>query len=129
VAFCVNTGLVSAILALDTKVPLGPLARDASRDGLGAAPGETAFGVTRAFFALTQPWAIVTLVPLVLAVYRSYERLAALRRETAHALETFANVVDERDPYTFQHSARVAEYVRELAYGLGLSSSQAARLR
>jgi uncharacterized membrane protein len=129
VAFCVNTGLVSAILALDTKVPLGPLARDAFRDGLGAAPGETAFGVTLAFFALTQPWAIVALVPLVLAVYRSYERLAALRRETAHALETFANVVDERDPYTFQHSARVAEYVRELAYGLGLSSSQVARLR
>jgi putative nucleotidyltransferase with HDIG domain len=129
VAFCINTLLVSAVVALDTKIPFTPLARDAFRDGLSPAPAETAFGVTLAFFALTNPWSIAALVPLVFAVYRSYERLAALRRETAHALETFANVVDERDPYTFQHSARVAEYVRSLAHGLGLPSSQVASLR
>src|SRR5919198_3365516 len=129
VAFCVNTLLVSAVVAFDTKIPFRPLTRDAFRDGLSAAPAETAFGVALAFFALTNPWSIVALVPLVFAVYRSYERLAALRRETAHALETFANVVDERDPYTFQHSARVAEYVRSLAHALGLPSSQVASLR
>jgi len=129
VAFALNTAFQSAIVAFDTGTPLAPLARDAIRDGLSAAPGEAAFGVALAFFALTQPWGVVALVPLVYAVYRSYERLAALRRETAHALETFANVVDERDSYTFQHSARVAEYVRELAHGLELTSAQVARLR
>jgi putative nucleotidyltransferase with HDIG domain len=129
IAFCVNTLLVSAVVALDTQIPFRPLARDAFRDGLSAAPAETAFGTALAFFALTNPWSIVALVPLAFAVYRSYERLAALRRETAHALETFANVVDERDPYTFQHSARVAEYVRSLAHALGLPASQVASLR
>jgi putative nucleotidyltransferase with HDIG domain len=129
VAFALNTAFQSAIVAFETGTPLAPLAREAIRDGLTAAPGEAAFGVALAFFALTQPWGVVALVPLVYAVYRSYERLAALRRETAHALETFANVVDERDSYTFQHSARVAEYVTELAHGLELTSAQVARLR
>jgi putative nucleotidyltransferase with HDIG domain len=129
VAFALNTGFQSAIVAFDTATPFAPLAREAIKDGLSAAPGEAAFGVSLAFFALTQPWAVVALVPLVYAVFRSYERLAALRRETAHALETFANVVDERDSYTFHHSARVAEYVRELAHGLELTSAQVARLR
>jgi hypothetical protein len=129
VAFALNTGFQSAIVAFDTATPFAPLAREAIKDGLSAAPGEAAFGVSLAFFALTQPWAVVALVPLVYAVFRSYERLAALRRETAHALETFANVVDERDSYTFHHSERVAEYVRELAHGLELTSAQVARLR
>ena len=129
VLFAVNTGLMSAVVSLHTGTDFWPLARDAGRDGRWAAVEESAFGLALAFFALVEPWAIVALVPLVLAVFRSYERLAALRRETAHALETFANVVDERDAYTFQHSARVAEYVRSLAEGLGLPPAQIARLR
>jgi HD domain len=127
--YAVNTLLMSAVVSLDTGTPFRPLARDTATDGLPSAAGEIGFGVALAHFALTEPWAIVALAPLVLAVYRSYERLAALRRETAHALETFANVVDERDPSTFQHSARVAEYMRRLAHGLGLSNSEIARLR
>lgn len=127
--FAVNTGLMSAVVSLHDGTDFWPLAREAARDGLWSAIEETGFGLALAVFALVEPWAIVALVPLVLAIFRSYERLAVLRRETAHALETFANVVDERDPYTFQHSARVAEYVRALAEGLGLPSNQVARLR
>jgi HD domain len=52
-----------------------------------------------------------------------------LRRETARALETFANIVDERDPYTYDHSSRVAESVRRLAAGVGLPPVTVARLR
>jgi hypothetical protein len=75
------------------------------------------------------PWAIPALFPLLFAVYRSHERLVTLRRETARALETFANVVDERDSYTFEHSARVADYVRALAEGLSLPARAVAELR
>jgi HD domain-containing protein len=52
-----------------------------------------------------------------------------LRGETARALETFANVVDERDPYTFRHSDRVADYVQRLGEAIGFPSAQVARLR
>jgi putative nucleotidyltransferase with HDIG domain len=44
-------------------------------------------------------------------------------------LETFANVVDERDSHTYRHSARVADHVAGLAAALGLPGSDVARLR
>lgn len=128
-AYLLNTLFMSAVVALESSESPSRLTGEALRDGLATAAEETGFGVALAFLALTEPWAIVALVPLVVALFHSCERLAGLRRETAHALETFANVVDERDPYTYQHSARVAEYVRALAEGLGLPSSQVARLR
>jgi putative nucleotidyltransferase with HDIG domain len=51
-----------------------------------------------------------------------------LRRETTRALETFANVVDERDSSTFHHSARVSEHVRSLAEAIGMRPADVARL-
>lgn len=69
------------------------------------------------------------LLPLLLAVYQSHAGLAQMRRETGRALGTFADVVDERDPYTFHHYARVAEHVRELAERLGFSATDVSRLR
>jgi hypothetical protein len=46
----------------------------------------------------------------------------------ASALETFANIVDERDPSTHGHSMRVARYVHDLAHGLGLPPAEVQRL-
>jgi putative nucleotidyltransferase with HDIG domain len=129
VYYAVNAFLVSLVIALDAGTSLFALGAAAIRQALSSAAGEVGFGFALAFFALTEPWATVALVPLVLAVYRSHERLVTLRRETARALESFANVVDERDSYTFRHSDRVAEYVHELAQALDLPSSDVTRLR
>src|SRR5712691_8184192 len=125
----VNLTLVNGIVALtsggSTRAELGEVLRtDSSSRG-----AEASLGLLFALLVLREPWALVACVPLVLVVYRAYERLAMLRRETARALETFANVVDERDPSTYRHSARVAQYVEELARALGLPSSRVARLR
>jgi hypothetical protein len=54
--------------------------------------------------------------------------MTGLRREVASALETFANLVDERDPSTYQHSVRVAQLVRELAEALNFPRGDARRL-
>src|SRR5207244_3192015 len=91
------------------------VAFNAAAFALAAASAEAGLGVAFAFAALENPWLILALVPLALAVYFAHARLTQLRRETLYALETFANVVDERDPYTYRHSQRVAEHVRELA--------------
>jgi hypothetical protein len=56
-------------------------------------------------------------------------RLKSLQRETLRALETFANIVDERDPSTYRHSLRVAGYVDGLARALELPYSEIDRLR
>jgi putative nucleotidyltransferase with HDIG domain len=127
--YALNNGFMSAVVALTAERPFWPLARDASKDGLSTAAGEFGLAVAIAFFAAHEPLAIVALAPLMLATYRSHERLAALRRETARALETFANVIDERDPSTYQHSARVAEHVNRLAEALQLPAAATTRLR
>ncbi len=129
VAYILNTLFMSAIVAFNDGASLGPLTRAAGIDGLQSAAAEAGLGVAIAWFGAHDPWAIVVLVPLALAVYQSYARLATLRRETVRALETFANMVDERDNSTFRHSARVADYVEELAEALGFPSTEVARLR
>ncbi len=68
-------------------------------------------------------------MPVAVAVHQSQLRLRSLQRQTLRALETFANIVDERDPSTYRHSLRVAGYVDALARALRLPFSDIDRLR
>src|SRR3954449_7285640 len=104
-------------------------AHEAFQPDFGAGAGETALGTAVALFATDRPWNLVALVPVALVVHLAYTRLARVRRETLQALETFANIVDERDSSTYQHSIRVARSVDRLARALGLPFSDIDRLR
>jgi putative nucleotidyltransferase with HDIG domain len=104
-------------------------AREAFQPDFAAGAGEAALGAAIALFATGHAWNLVTLVPVALLVHVAYTRLARVRRETLQALETFANIVDERDPSTYQHSIRVARSVDRLARALGLPFSDIDRLR
>jgi hypothetical protein len=92
------------------------------------AGGEIAAAAAVAIAADANLWHAALLVPVLLLIERLYGRMIALRREVASALETFANLVDERDPSTHRHSVRVAESVRELAEALGLPRADVQRL-
>lgn len=70
-------------------------------------------------FAQTPVAASLVLIPLVLA-HRSFKQTLTIRDQTRETLELLADTIDRRDPYTFQHSQRVAEYAREIARRLGL---------
>jgi HD-GYP domain-containing protein (c-di-GMP phosphodiesterase class II) len=94
-----------------------------------ALAGETALAVLIALSAEGNHWNLLALAPVLLLVDRANARLVGLRRDLAGALETFANIVDERDPTTYRHSARVAAYVGEVAEALGLPPGDVARLR
>jgi HD domain-containing protein/MASE9 protein len=124
----VNAVLVTLMIAFWSGAPL----QGALRRSLGAttasSTAEAALGVLLALCALEEPWAIAAIVPLVGAAYQAHARHVQLKRETAQALATFANVIDERDPGTYRHSARVAELVRDLAWGLRLPAPEVARL-
>lgn len=124
-----NRLLVGCVVSFFAASPLWPQIAGSAGPEAFAAAAEAGLGITLAVVADAAPWAAVALVPLAVAVYQSRARLAQLRRETARALETFANIVDERDPYTYDHSSRVAEHVRRLAAGLGLAPVTVARLR
>jgi putative nucleotidyltransferase with HDIG domain len=104
-------------------------AREVFQPDLPTWIGEAALGAAIALFAVGHPWNLVALVPLALVIHLAYSRLARVRRETLQALETFANIVDERDASTYQHSLRVARSVDRLARALGLPFSDIDRLR
>ena len=104
-------------------------AREPFRLDIPAAAAETGFAAVVAVCALGRPWNVLALIPLVLAVHAAQVRLRDVRKETLHALETLANIVDERDPSTYQHSLRVAGYVDSLARALRLPFSDVDRLR
>jgi putative nucleotidyltransferase with HDIG domain len=124
-----NTALLALVTAVSAGTSVWALVREWAPGDLASDLAEAGLGGALAFCALRDPWAIVLLGPLAFAAYQARARLAQLRRETAQALESFANVVDERDPYTFRHSERVSEYAGELAEALRLPALEVARLR
>jgi HD-GYP domain-containing protein (c-di-GMP phosphodiesterase class II) len=99
------------------------------RPDFAAAAAEAGLGAILALFALDHPWNVLAVVPVALAVSSAHARVRRSRQETLHALETFANIVDERDPYTYRHSQRVAGLVDGLARALGFPYSDIDRLR
>jgi HD-GYP domain-containing protein (c-di-GMP phosphodiesterase class II) len=105
------------------------LARETFEPRLVSSAGEAGLGAALALLAIGHPWNVVVLVPLAITVHQSQLRLRTLQRETLRALETFANIVDERDPSTYRHSLRVAGYVDGLARALRLPFSDIDRLR
>jgi putative nucleotidyltransferase with HDIG domain len=123
------TALALVYLTVRTMLLQVVAAREAFQPDLAAGIGEAALGTAVALFATDRPWNLVALLPVALVVHLAYTRLARVRRETLQALETFANIVDERDSSTYQHSIRVARSVDRLARALGLPFSDIDRLR
>jgi HD-GYP domain-containing protein (c-di-GMP phosphodiesterase class II) len=124
----VNAVLVTLMIVFWSGAPVrGALPRSLAST-TGSSTAEAALGVLLALCALEEPWAVAAVVPLVVAAYQAHARHVQLRHETAQALATFANVIDERDSGTYRHSARVAALVGDLARGLRLPAPEVARL-
>ncbi|MDQ3855461.1 MAG: HD-GYP domain-containing protein [Chloroflexota bacterium] len=85
---------------------------------------QLALGCLVAVVVSAYPWALPLFAFPTLAVFRSGDREVRLRTQTMDAVEALADVVDIRDPYTANHSRRVAEYSREIATELGLAPGQ-----
>lgn len=66
------------------------------------------------------PWTLLYFPLLVWIIYKGFSLFAHLRGDTDKALVVLANTIDQRDTYTYQHSARVADYVSHIAARLNL---------
>jgi HD-GYP domain-containing protein (c-di-GMP phosphodiesterase class II) len=144
-AFRVAGGETGALRLLDDLVPLVVLGvvyltirallidvlleRGPFEPHVAAVAGEVALGAVVALLSYTHSWDVLVLVPVAIALHQAQLRVTRLQRETLRALETFANIVDERDPSTYRHSIRVAGSVDRLARALRLPFSQIDRLR
>ena len=81
-------------------------------------------GALAAFGAARWPWIpLFSIIPGVLA-YHSLKQRIEMRHEGMRAMERMASEVDRRDPYTFQHSQRVAVYAHAIARKLGLTAAE-----
>jgi putative nucleotidyltransferase with HDIG domain len=81
-------------------------------------------GAVAAFAAVRAPWLVALgVLPAALA-YTSMRRRVQLTRETVRVVEKMAEEVDARDPYTFDHSQRVAKYSKAIGRTLGLTAAE-----
>lgn len=65
------------------------------------------------------PLALVFAVLPLLGPYLAFRGYHKINQETRRAIELLADMLDRRDPYTFEHSARVAALAEEILLELG----------
>ena len=81
-------------------------------------------GTAAAFASVQFAWLpLLAIVPAAL-VYHSLRQRVEMRRDAMRAMERMADEVDRRDPYTFNHSQRVAIYTHAIARKLGFTSGE-----
>ena len=69
------------------------------------------------------PWVLLLVAPPVVAAHSALRGYVGIRADLRDFVRALAGVLDEVDPYTRQHSVRVAEYSLRLARGLGCPES------
>jgi HD-GYP domain-containing protein (c-di-GMP phosphodiesterase class II) len=67
-------------------------------------------GMVGTLLAIAHVWALTLLVPPVMFVALAFRRSKEMHSSTRRLLESIADTVDLRDPYTGGHSRRVAEF-------------------
>ncbi|HOJ09640.1 MAG TPA: HD-GYP domain-containing protein [Clostridiales bacterium] len=70
----------------------------------------------------SHPYKALILIPPLIMADQSIRRYYSLHMETIETLNVLADIIDERDSYTYSHSSRVAEYSGKIAQELHLSS-------
>ncbi|MCS7234373.1 MAG: HD domain-containing protein, partial [Armatimonadota bacterium] len=115
-----NTLLVVFPVATIQGLPYGPVFRTYLRAVVPFFAGVTSLSVAVAALWQLHPLATVLLFPALLTTKLAYDNYVRLRLETDNFLHALADAVDLRDPYTAQHSIRVAELARALGERLGL---------
>jgi putative nucleotidyltransferase with HDIG domain len=76
-----------------------------------------------------RPWLAVVMMGPIAGVQLALKRSVQLREQTVAAVESMADIVDRRDPYTFKHSENVADYAVRTAKRLGLPDREVALIR
>lgn len=122
--FTMNLLLVSTAVALATSRRPWTVFADTHRVVFAEFATLYVLGAAAAYAAVHAPWLIVFGVLPAVLVYRSLQYRIELRRDSVVAMERMAEEVDARDPYTYEHSKRVAEYARSIARRLGLSAAE-----
>ncbi len=120
--FVLNTGAVSLVLGARTGEPAASVWRRQFRDGLPLYALSVGFGLLFADVRVgAGPAGVILLVvPLFLARY-ALRLYADLREDLVSFVRALSVALDAVDPYTHDHSVRVAAYAVRVARRLGLA--------
>ncbi|MFN3431203.1 MAG: HD domain-containing protein, partial [Candidatus Sericytochromatia bacterium] len=114
-----HPGVRSIIIGLDSEPATGRMAHDLGVDHVRPAP-------------VDMDDLLVTIRGLTLALRKERERnalLERLRKNVVTMVDSLAQALEARDPYTAGHSARVADYSLMIGEDLGLSDLELEVLR
>jgi putative nucleotidyltransferase with HDIG domain len=124
VMYMTNALLISIAVALATSRSLLSVLRNSHKVVLGQFASLYLVGAGAAFAIVGLPWLLVLSLAGAFLVYLSWRHRIELRHESVRAMERMADEVDRRDPYTYQHSQRVARYSKAIAIKLRLSMAE-----
>lgn len=119
--FLVNSGLVATMSALTQKKSVVPLWLSMYRGAWQRNISVLLLGVAMAIIYSYAPLGVLLFTIPLIVIHQAYSHAVLVQTQAKETLETLADVIDKRDPYTFAHSKRVAEYARLTAGRLGLS--------
>jgi HD-GYP domain-containing protein (c-di-GMP phosphodiesterase class II) len=114
-----NSALASGVVAFLGR-PFGRMWLLALREGGAFYVAMAPLGALVANSYAQSPWTLLYFPLLLWVIYKGFALYAHLRTDTDRALVVLADTIDRRDPYTFQHSRRVAGYVSQIARRLDL---------
>jgi HD-GYP domain-containing protein (c-di-GMP phosphodiesterase class II) len=86
-------------------------------------------GILAALVWTTTPVITPLLVIPAITTYIAFEMIHRLQRQTQEAMIAMADAIDQRDPYTADHSRRVAELAVRIAEVHGVNERDVERLR
>jgi hypothetical protein len=118
---------------LSTPLVIGPITREAPpvvvagmvREAGGLEAGQYLIGILGAIAAQQVIWSLLLLALPIGMIHATGKRAKELRDNTREILESMADTVDLRDPYTGGHSRRVTAYTRDILRELGVRGPDA----
>ena len=123
--FMLNTSAVSLVLGTRSGQDPGRIWRDQFRDGVPQYALSIGFGLLFAQVrtAAGIPGVLLLVLPLLFARY-ALQLYADLKGDLVSFVRALSVVLDAVDPYTHEHSVRVAEYSVRVARRLGLREDE-----
>src|ERR671936_585743 len=122
--FVLDSMLVATAVAIRTDVSPMTAWQTNIRSTLLAEITKSVLGILAACIAVVNPLFVIFVALPVAMTHVTTKAILRLENETIEAVTALADAIDYRDPYTAQHSVRVAETARRLARRLGLSRGQ-----
>ncbi len=127
--YTISTGLVVIAVSLHNRRHPSEVWAEMAAAELKPTATLYVAGYLLAVLSVGRPWLAVVMMIPVAGIQLALTRSVQLMEQTIAAVEAMADVVDRRDPYTFQHSQSVADLSVRTARRLGLPDRELELIR